>query len=205
MGNYIRAAEAIRDAFGCVVIIVHHCGYDESHPRGHTSLPGAVDAQLAIIRSEATVTVTVEMMRDGPEDTIVTSAAQSVEIGHDQNGKVLTSLVLVPAETQAFTAERQKWPLTLATFHKATTDALAAHGAPFQYQVGTLPVRAVDLEAVRKQFYDRYAVGEKDEQKKQDTLKKAFRRGLSHAQQKKVVEARNHDARTMVWFPEREC
>jgi RecA-family ATPase len=44
MGAYVRAAEAIRDIFLCVVIIVHHCGYDETRPRGHSSLPGAVDA-----------------------------------------------------------------------------------------------------------------------------------------------------------------
>ena len=66
MGAYVRAAEAIRDAFTCVVIIVHHCGYDDTRPRGHSSLPGAVDAQLSVTREEEIVTVTVEMMRDGP-------------------------------------------------------------------------------------------------------------------------------------------
>jgi hypothetical protein len=71
MSAYIRAAEAIRDRFGCVVAIVHHCGYDETRPRGHSSLPGAVDAQLAVVRVEDTITVTVEHMRDGPEDTQV--------------------------------------------------------------------------------------------------------------------------------------
>ena len=50
MGAYVRAAEAVRDAFGCVVIIIHHCGYDDTHPRGHSSLPGAVDAQLMVVR-----------------------------------------------------------------------------------------------------------------------------------------------------------
>ena len=89
MGNYVRAAEAIRDRFDCVVIIVHHCGYDDTRPRGHSSLPGAVDAQLAVARAENIVTVTVEMMRDGPEDTQVVSAVEVVEVGQDQNGKVL--------------------------------------------------------------------------------------------------------------------
>src|SRR5262249_3639597 len=41
MSAYVRAAEAIRDAFKCVVIIVHHCGLDDTRPRGHTALPGA--------------------------------------------------------------------------------------------------------------------------------------------------------------------
>ena len=34
MSAYVRAAEAIRDAFKCVVIIVHHCGLDDTRPRG---------------------------------------------------------------------------------------------------------------------------------------------------------------------------
>src|SRR5258708_9154331 len=87
MGAYVRAAEAVRDAFGCVVIIVHHCGLDETRPPGHTSPPGPVDAQIAVAREGNAVTVTVEMMRDGPEDTAVASIAQSVEVGTDANGK----------------------------------------------------------------------------------------------------------------------
>jgi hypothetical protein len=39
MAAYIRAAESVRDKFGCVVIIVHHCGYNEERLRGHSSLP----------------------------------------------------------------------------------------------------------------------------------------------------------------------
>jgi hypothetical protein len=80
MGNYVRAAEAIRDSFNCVVIIVHHCGYDDTRPRGHSSLPGAVDAQLAVVREGNVFTVTVEMMRDGPEEGVVISQVSDVSI-----------------------------------------------------------------------------------------------------------------------------
>lgn len=47
MSAYVRAADTIREAFDCAVIIVHHCGVAGDRPRGHTSLTGAVDAQLA--------------------------------------------------------------------------------------------------------------------------------------------------------------
>jgi len=67
MAAYIKAAEAIRDAFDCLVIIVHHCGWDESRPRGHSSLPGAVDVQLRVERNENALVVEVELMRDGPD------------------------------------------------------------------------------------------------------------------------------------------
>ena len=38
MAAYIRAADAIRDAFNCAVVIVHHCGHEGTRPRGHLSL-----------------------------------------------------------------------------------------------------------------------------------------------------------------------
>ena len=37
MGAYIKATDAIREAFDCSVLVVHHCGNDGSKPRGHTS------------------------------------------------------------------------------------------------------------------------------------------------------------------------
>jgi RecA-family ATPase len=37
MAAYIRAAAAIQEAFGCAMIIVHHCGIDATRPRGHTA------------------------------------------------------------------------------------------------------------------------------------------------------------------------
>ena len=33
MGAYIKAADYLRDAFGCLVLLVHHCGVDASRPR----------------------------------------------------------------------------------------------------------------------------------------------------------------------------
>ena len=41
MSAYIAAADAIREAFDCAVLIVHHCGIVADRPRGHTSLTGA--------------------------------------------------------------------------------------------------------------------------------------------------------------------
>ena len=130
MGAYVRAAEAIRDRFGCVVIIVHHCGYDDTRPRGHSSLPGAVDAQLAVVRAENVITVTVEMMRDGPEDTQVVSAVEVIEVGQDQNGKTLTSLVVVPSDADA-AGGHSDWPRGLRVFHAALRRALAPRAKTF--------------------------------------------------------------------------
>jgi hypothetical protein len=87
MTAYLGAADAIREAFNCAVIIVHHCGVDGSRPRGHTSLTGTVDAQLAVKRDAAgNIVVTVECMKDGPEGEVVASRLDRVELGIDEDG-----------------------------------------------------------------------------------------------------------------------
>lgn len=99
MSAYIQAADAIREAFDCAVIIVHHCGIDGSRPRGHTSLTGAADAQLSVKRDATkNIVVTVEFMKDGPEGEVVVSALDSVQVGIDQDGDPITSCVVVPVD-----------------------------------------------------------------------------------------------------------
>jgi hypothetical protein len=99
MTAYITAADAIREAFGCAVIIVHHCGVDQTRPRGHTSLAGAVDAQIAIKRDGAgNIIATVEWMKDGPEGDTLASCLTPVEVGTDQDGDSITSCIVEPVE-----------------------------------------------------------------------------------------------------------
>jgi hypothetical protein len=102
MTAYIRAADAIREAIGCAVIIVHHCGIDGTRPRGHTSLTGAVDAQLAVKRDGVgNIEVKVEWMKDGPEGDVVASRLEPVRVGTDSDGEPITSCVVVPAAIKA--------------------------------------------------------------------------------------------------------
>ena len=103
MTDYVKAAEAIRKAFGCVCVIVHHCGYDDTHARGHTSLPAAVDTELSVERDIGSplLLVSVKQMRDGPEGMQVRSRAQPVPLDADQNGKPRSSIVIVPEGRRA--------------------------------------------------------------------------------------------------------
>ena len=109
MADYIRAADPIRAAFDCAVLIVHHCGINGERPRGHTSLTGAVDAQLAVKKDEDSdlVTVTVEHMKDGDFGEVINSRLEVVELDPDEDGDPVTSLVVVPVETIAQRAARR--------------------------------------------------------------------------------------------------
>jgi hypothetical protein len=103
MSAYIKAADAVRDAFCCAVVIIHHCGLDENRPRGHTSLGGSLDAQLAVKRDAAlNVVVEVEWMKDGDtEGDVIISKLERKEVGLDEDRNVLSSCVVVPAEDAA--------------------------------------------------------------------------------------------------------
>jgi len=99
MGAYIKAADEIRQAFRCAVVIVHHCGTEGKRPRGHTSLTGAADAQLSVKRTEdGTVCTEVEWMKDGPEGDTLYSRLEVVVVGIDQDDDEITSCVVVEAE-----------------------------------------------------------------------------------------------------------
>src|SRR5215472_7677129 len=102
MGNYVKAADAIRESFACAVIIIHHCGIDDKRPRGHTSLTGAADAQIAIRRDDSgLITATVEWLKDGAEGTEIHSCLEVVELGQDEDGDTITSCVVTVAEATA--------------------------------------------------------------------------------------------------------
>jgi hypothetical protein len=201
MANYIAAAEAIREAFQCVVIIVHHCGYDDSRMRGHSSLPGAVDASLAITRENDVSTMTVEYMRDGAEGTQITVRSKKVVVGHDANGRDLTSLVVERFDGDASKAKKA-WPPGLKVFRAALIEAILNFG--FDYKIpGGPTVKAVDLTHVRNAFYKTYVV-ESDEsttaEQQQDTRRRAFTRALDKAQALTVIAARVEGIKQIVWL-----
>ena len=70
-------------------------GSMETGPRGHTSLTGAVEAQLSVRRSGSeTILVEVECAKDGPQGDVVASKLQVVEVGVDQDGETISSCVV---------------------------------------------------------------------------------------------------------------
>ena len=98
MSAYVHAADKLREAFRAAVIIIHHCGINGERPRGHTSLTGACDAQIAVRReASGRVVATVEHMKDGNEGDTINSQLVVVEVGIDEDGEAITSCIVEPA------------------------------------------------------------------------------------------------------------
>lgn len=65
MGAVIRNADAIRCRYGCLVIIVHHSGYEATRARGSSSLKAAMDFEYQVTKDGETVDVANTRIKDG--------------------------------------------------------------------------------------------------------------------------------------------
>jgi hypothetical protein len=205
MTLYVKAAEEVRKAFGCVCVIVHHCGYDDTHARGHTSLPAAVDAELSVLRAASSplLEVTVKQMRDGPEGMVVRSRAQMVSLDPDQNGKPRTSIVIVPEDTAeaslAGTGSKGRPDAAGPVLIEALRAAIETKGEYFVRE-GKVPLQAVDQTVVRENFSRRYIDGEEDEKKSAHAVRQAFRRALQAAVERDTINGEKVGGRQLLWF-----
>ena len=184
MSAYIKAADAVREAFGCVVLVVHHCGHEATRPRGHTSLTGACDAQIAVKRdTNGTITATVEWMKDGEEGEEVFSRLEQVEVGIDDDGEPISSCVIVPSSEAAAGAGRRitgAAKIALDFLQKAIDDA--GEPAPASSQIP--PAARVVKGSLWRAYCDNGSLTTSD---KTDTKDKAFNRAYHKLQELGVI------------------
>jgi hypothetical protein len=99
MGAFITACDAVREATGAHVLVIHHSGKDiERGARGHSALLGAIDTELLAAKSDGIATVRATKQRDMPEDFEIGFRWLEVEIGLDEDAEAITSLVLEPTD-----------------------------------------------------------------------------------------------------------
>jgi hypothetical protein len=124
MAAYIAAADAIRETFDCVVVIVHHCGIDGNRPRGSTALSGAADAQLSVTRDASdSIIVEVEFLKDGAAGEIIASRLKPVDVGKDVDGETISSCVVTPADVPKIIDAGPKLTKNQQTMYSILRDA----------------------------------------------------------------------------------
>jgi AAA domain len=182
MTRFIRAADALRTAFDCLVVIIHHCGVQGSRPRGHTSLSGADDVQIAVERDkEGNILASVEHMKDGDASTPMASRLERVELGTDDEGDPITSCVIVPAETATIGGVKLTKVQKFA--FEVLKKVIADEGEQARAEANVPPGKRVCKAAKwRERFYDEYP-GDK-----RDTKKKAHQRATLDLQEAGLIE-----------------
>jgi hypothetical protein len=176
MSAYVQAADRLREVFHCSVVIIHHCGLSGDRPRGHTSLTGAVDAQISVQKdADGSVLATLELMKDGPEGAMMRCRLVPVEVGTDDRGNPITSCVveLLDAPMSGERAQKEK---QLPAAQKRALHLL--HDAIVT--AGEVPPDSVHIPAntqcVRDDLWRRYCYEGGISTGDQDAKQKAFKR-----------------------------
>ena len=195
MTAYVRAADAIRDAFGCLVVIVHHCGHNGDRPRGHSSLMGALDVQIAVRRdANDNIVAELELSKDGETGAQFVSRLKVVEIGADQDGDPISSCVIeavdAPAAAPKVTAKGRT--SDVEKIKRAIADAyarLADSVEPLPGFDGAL-VRKVHVDKLRDEIKSRGFLETDDDDKLTSTARSNFRRAKTDLiAEKRFIEA----------------
>jgi hypothetical protein len=151
------------------VIIIHHCGTAGNRPRGHTSLSGADDAQIAVDRDkEGVISATVEHMKDAEAGAVIASKLEPVPLGNDADGDPISSCIIVATESVAAGVKLSKvnrfaFDLLQKLIKEEGVDPPAEADLP----TGT---RVCLMDTWRTRFYEEYPA------EKTNTKNKAFLR-----------------------------
>jgi hypothetical protein len=185
MGLYVRAADAIREAFDCTVIVVHHCGTGGDRPRGHTSLTGAADAQIAVKRDgEGTVIATVEFMKDGAEGDKIASSLDQIVVGIDEDGEDITTCVVGALDAGSLSSTKAKVTGQAAIALGILQDAFADGGeVPAKNPNIPAGTRTISEKTWRANCYAGMFSDDADQTSKQ----KAFVRAAKTLQERKLI------------------
>jgi 5S rRNA maturation endonuclease (ribonuclease M5) len=198
MSAYVKAADAIREAFGCAVIIVHHCGHNDERMRGHSSLLGALDAEVSVRRDvENRIAVEVELSKDGPAGARVLCTLEAVTVGVDEDGDEITSCVVSPCE-EGGSRPRAVLPKGLRLVHEAISAAVLEGGVTHRVGGDGPMVTAVQVRAARTIHNQRYvSTGDGD---RTEAERKAWARNFKQAREANLIGAEHNEGQELIWL-----
>jgi hypothetical protein len=114
MGAFITACGRIQQIVqDCALMILHHSGKDQSRGlRGHSSLLGAVDTELELLRFDESMKglITVSKQKDGQDNTRIGFEMVSIELESANTlhiGESVTSLAVQASELGSFDSAKK--------------------------------------------------------------------------------------------------
>ena len=179
MGKFIAHVTTIQLRLNTAVLIVHHTGKDEARgQRGHSSLNGAVDAELEVQKlsepgdEDRRGQITITKMKDGEDGLKFQYRLEIVQLGIIDASK--TSLAVIPLDEDEAPQQRRK-PLTghRKTAFEALKQVIAEKGAIRELPKIPSDRRTVTVSEWRQHFY---MLTPSDGTNNNDTKQKAFKR-----------------------------
>ena len=180
MGAFITAMGKVQEFLNCALMVLHHCGKDAAKGlRGHSSLLGAVDTELELLRFDEQMkgVLTISKQKDGADndrfgfemveveikpaglglsDPVVSLAVQASDLTFDEN----------PKASKGNTGKGKNQRLEMLCLEKMVKE----HGSP-KYIEG-LQRHAIRLEQWRQELWSKMGCTDEDK----GTFKTAWHR-----------------------------
>lgn len=130
MSRLIRAGEAIVKSTGAALMWVHHKNAAGDRERGHTSLRANSDTAIEVTRDEESKVRTARLvkLKDGEDGLKMGFELHPVTVGTYDDGKPITSCVVVPAQVETERTSKRYLPAGQSKFLKVLSDAVSQYG-----------------------------------------------------------------------------
>ena len=111
MTSFIANLDALRDATGAHIMIVHHSGKDTAKgARGHSSLRAATDTEIELEVDGSIRTATATKQRDLEPQQPIIFQLKVHELGRDEDGDAVTTCTITEASEEDIADANQKRP-----------------------------------------------------------------------------------------------
>lgn len=145
MGDVLDGMKQLQALTGGLVLVVHHTGKDVGKGmRGHSSLHAALDGAIEVRRDTKGRSWKAAKVKDGSDDFEVPFKLETVVLGQDADGELITSCV---ATNDVHRLSARKEPS--GSNQRAVLNAIRAHDAPLTRDAA-IKVAADALENVPK-------------------------------------------------------
>ena len=191
MTAFVSNAGALAQHFDCLVLVVHHVGLgDEAQKRmrGHSSLNGALDAQILCERREGEnkTLLTLQKLKDDADDIRLEARLSRVVVGYDLDGDEASTLIVdevSDAEREAGASKAKTVPAAQRLLSEIIGAAIGEAGETVTPFTNGPTVRAVFDEVVRDRYYA--AIAEKaDQDADPDNLAERQRKAFNRARRR---------------------
>ncbi len=99
MGELVRACDAIRERYGCAVILVHHAGHNQDRARGSSAIKAALDTEISATKDGPVITLQSTKSKEGEPFKPLTFQLVGVDTHWlDEDGERVYSAVLEPCD-----------------------------------------------------------------------------------------------------------
>ncbi|HLH12415.1 MAG TPA: AAA family ATPase [Methylovirgula sp.] len=207
MVSFVASCARVADQLDCIILAVHHNGKNEERGmRGHTSLDGGADVIWEVSKGAGNFasTICVKKNKDGEDGQTFSIQLARVELGHDIDGDLVTTLVVESVEgaKQAARQSAQKIPRNARLLFDCLRQAIEESGEVIRPRPDMPPVTACSEDAVRLRYEIRFGeTAPKDKERpKADTVSKSRRRAIDSLVDAKLVNACQHNGCRWLWL-----